>query len=339
MPMGMGAGVYTQLRDAVPILDAALNKIVRLTEGFEFVTGNEALDAELNGYFRRINVGGNQQGLSAFISNYLNQLLTYGTAVGEMVLGDGGIYALFNSDLRNIELRRAANGIDVDYYSGGKRLSSPQLLLYSVLNPRPENLCGTSLLEGLPFVADILMKIYKTVGENWEHAGNVRYAVVCRPGDAGGIANADAQAQKVASAWSDAMSSDTVKDFVAVGDVSVKVIGADNVCLDSEIPVRQLLEQLVAKTGIPPFMLGLNWSSTERMSTQQADILTTELESYRRILTPVIEKIGNMYLALNGIPGDVGVVWDKITLQDECEEARAELYTAQAEKIRRESEN
>ena len=33
------------------------------------------------------------------------------------------------------------------------------------------------------------------------------------------------------------------------------------------------LEQLVTKTGLPPFLLGLNWSTTERMSTQQADIL------------------------------------------------------------------
>ena len=43
--------------------------------------------------------------------------------------------------------------------------------------------------------------------------------------------------------------------------------------------------------GIPPFLLGLTWSSTERMSSQQADILTSELEAYRRLLNPVIEKI------------------------------------------------
>ena len=47
-------------------------------------------------------------------------------------------------------------------------------------------------------------------------------------------------------------SRDTVKDFVAVGDVSVKVIGADNNVLSSEIPVRQLLEQIIAKTGAAP---------------------------------------------------------------------------------------
>ena len=69
----------------------------------------------------------------------------------------------------------------------------------------------------------------------------------------------------------------SVRDFVAVGDVDIKVIGADGPILDSQAPVRQILEQLVARTGIPPFMLGLSWSSTERMSAQQADMLTTEV--------------------------------------------------------------
>lgn len=41
----------------------------------------------------------------------------------------------------------------------------------------------------------------------------------------------------------------SVRDFVSVGDVSIKAIGADNQILDSETPVRQILEQLVAKTG------------------------------------------------------------------------------------------
>lgn len=337
MPMNSDTRVYLQLRQAVPIIDAALNKIVRLTEGFHFETGSEKTDRQISDYFESINVGGNQQGLSAFVSNYLNQLLTFGTAIGEIVLGKSGIYALYNSDLSEIELKRAANGIDVDFYNSNKPIANPSLILYSVLNPKPNDLCGTSILQGLPFVSDILMKIYNTIGSNWEHAGNVRYAVTCKTdGDMADSQTAKQRAENIAQAWKEAMDSSSVKDFVAVGDVSVQVIGADNVCLDSEIPVRQLLEQIVAKLGIPPFMLGLSWSSTERMSTQQADILTTELESYRRVLTPVISKIGNLYLSLNGINSMVKVVWDDITLQDQCDSAQARLYLAQAKKIEKE---
>ena len=89
-------------------------------------------------------------------------------------------------------------------------------------------------------------------------------------------------------------------DFVSVGDVSVKVIGAESQMPDCEIPVRSILEQILAKLGIPPFLLGLSWASTERMSEQQADILTSELEYYRASVEPVIHKIVAMHLRLNG---------------------------------------
>ena len=118
-------------------------------------------------------------------------------------------------------------------------------------------------------------------------------------------------------------------DFVSVGDVSIKAIGADNRILDSEVPVRQILEQLVAKTGLPPFMLGLNWSSTERMSSQQADMLTSELAALRRTLTPVVERVCRLWLRMHGYGCAFEVVWDDIDLQDEVELARAALYREQ----------
>ena len=127
-----------------------------------------------------------------------------------------------------------------------------------------------------------------------------------------------------------------VRDFVAVGDVEVKVIGADNQILDSEVPVRQMLEQLIARTGIPPFLLGLSWSSTERMSAQQADLLTSEITAIRRGVEPMLQKVGSLWLRIHGIPGEVEIDWEDINLQDLVEEAKAELYQAQTEQIRRE---
>ncbi len=336
--LGAGSRIYSSLREAVPIIDAALSKIVRLCEGFHFETGSPALDVDINAFFESINVGGNQTGIDAFVSTYLNELLTYGSAVGEIIADDRNFYALYNGEPEALEVKRAANGIDPVFYNGSEPVARQELILFSALNPEPGKLLGTSLLRGLPFVSNILLTIYNTVGENWEHAGNLRYAVTYKPqSESGDATGAKERAEQMASAWREAMSSrDSVKDFVAVGDVSVKVIGADCNVLDSEIPVKQLLEQIIAKTGLPPYMLGLNWSTTERMSTQQADILTTELEAYRRILTPILMKIGRKYLELNGIPSSLEVVWDSITLQDETELARARLYDAQTEKILKE---
>jgi hypothetical protein len=129
-----------------------------------------------------------------------------------------------------------------------------------------------------------------------------------------------------------------VRDFVAVGDVQIKVIGGEAPILDSEVPVRQILEQLVAKTGLPPFLLGISWSTTERMSTQQVDILTTELWALRRTVEPAVRKICKTYLALEGLDDRVEILWNDISLQDITEEAKAAMYQAQAAKYRKEAE-
>lgn len=337
-PLGINNKVYSSLRESVPVIDVAISKIIRLCNSFYFETGNEELDSSMNEFFENINVGGNQIGLYAFISTYLSELLTYGSAVGEMIADDNGFYALYNGELNALEVKRAKNNLDIEFYNSNEKIPNQDLILFSALNPEPGKIHGTSLLRGLPFVSDILLKIYNTIGENWEHAGNIRYAVTYKPqGDGSDSGSAKERAAQMASAWRDAMGSkDAVKDFVAVGDVSVKVIGADNKVLDSEIPVKQLLEQIVAKTGLPPYMFGFSWSTTERMSMQQADILTSELNAYRRVITPIIYKIGKKYLDVNGIVAPLKVCWEKITLQDERESATARLYDAQAEKILRE---
>lgn len=186
-------------------------------------------------------------------------------------------------------------------------------------------------------MADILMNIYHSVGVNWERAGNVRYSVVYRPqGDGLDAGGAYERAREIAGEWASAMQASKrgeVRDFVSVGDVEIKVIGADGPVLDSEVPVRQILEQLVAKTGLPPFLLGLNWSSTERMSSQQADLMTSELTAIRRGLTPVLEKICRLWLRMHGYACVPEIQWDPINLQDDVEEARARLYDAQARQL------
>ena len=110
----------------------------------------------------------------------------------------------------------------------------------------------------------------------------------------------------------------------------IRVIGADSPILDTEVPVRQLLEQIIAKLGVPPFLLGLHWSTTERMSKQQADLLTSELERYRSLLTPVLRRILDTHLRLWGHTAPFAVEWQDISLQDTAELAQARYDNARA---------
>lgn len=333
--------LYGALRESVPIISAALEKTVRLIGAFQVECPDAAARRGLAEFLRRVPVGAAQAGIHSFLCTYLDQLLMYGTAVGEILLSADadGIAGLYNARLEHLELRRGENPLEVQLCVRGPSgeavpVKHPNLVLLSALNPEPGEVRGVSILRGLPFLGEVLMKIYHTIGVNWDRVGNTRFAVTYKPSGDGDRAYGAERARQIADQWSRAMQPGAgVSDFVAVGDVSIRVIGADNQILDSDIPVRQLLEQIVAKLGVPPFLLGLSWSSTERMSSQQADLLTSELESYRRLLEPVIEKICRIWLLLNGYSERMEIVWEDISLQDTVDLSGARLKNAQAAKL------
>ena len=336
--------LYRAIREGVPILDAAIWKLVRLCGGVGVRCADPKARQGLEAFFRTVDTGWGQRGIQSFLDRYLDDLFTCGHGLGEIVLTPDGteIAALLCADPEQVEVKIGDSPLDFTLCRAGlgeeRALPYQELLLFTPFQPTGDAPCGVSLLRSMPFLAGILLKIFQATGQNWERAGNLRFAVVCKPGE-GEEAFAQERCGLLAREWSAAMQAGregSVRDFVAVGDVDIKVIGADGPILDSQAPVRQILEQLVARTGIPPFMLGLSWSSTERMSAQQADMLTTEVTAIRRAVEPALCRTAELWLRLHGFEGRAEIVWEDINLQDMVEEARAELYRAQAEKLRRE---
>lgn len=345
VPLQQGeAGLYRAIREAVPLVDACIYKIIRLCGGVTAVCGDPQADRELKHFLEQVNVGRGQRGINAFVDQYLDSMLVFGHGVGEMVLSTDNreIAALLCGRPEDVQIREEEGPLDftlcaMDAHGQIAPLPRQDLLLFTPFHPEAYAPYGVSLLRSMPFLTELLSKIYYAIGVNWERMGNVRFAVVYKPG-AGEWERGMAQerSRQLASEWSRAMESTrsgSVRDFVAVGDVEIKVIGADNQILDSSVPIRQILEQLVSKTGIPPFMLGLSWSSTERMSAQQSDLLTTEMTAIRRSITPAVERICQLWLRLHGYGCGCTVVWDDINLQDLLEEAKAGWYREQTRKL------
>lgn len=338
--------LYRAIREAVPIVDAAVLKLIRLCGGVSAVCEEKRAQAELDHFLKTVPTGRGQRGIQSFLDGYLDCMLTCGRAVGEIVPDWAGrdVAALLWCDPASVEIQEGQT--PMDFVLCQRTVGEPEplpcqeLLLFTPFQPEAGNPYGVSLLRSMPFMAEILLKIYQAIGLNWERVGNVRFAVVCKNGEGDELYAKD-RCEQVAREWSRAMqagSQGSVRDFVAMGDVDIRVIGADNQVLDSEVPVRQILEQLIARTGIPPFMLGLSWSSTERMSSQQADLMTSEITAIRRSLEPVVERICETFLRLRGWGGSVQVEWADINLQDQVEEARAELYRRQADNLKVEAE-
>lgn len=339
VPLGGGEErIYQQIREAIPALDAAVGKLVRLSGGFDVKCETESATEKLRQFLKTVNCGRGQIGIDSFLSAYIDSLLVYGRAVGEMVVVGNRVRAVCWGDVTQLQINERSSALDVELCGKDENgdirpLPYQNLLVFTTMKPEPEHPYGVSLFRGMPFMAEILLKIYQTIGVNWERAGNIRYSVICKNDENMDSTMAQERGNQIATEWARAMEdgkNGMVRDFVAVGDVEIKVIGSESPILDSQVPVRQILEQLIAKTGLPPFLLGFNWSTTERMCVQQADLLTSELWALRRTVEPALEKICRTYLALEGMNPVVEILWDDISLQDITQEARANLYQAQA---------
>lgn len=207
--------LYRALREQVPIIDAAIYKLVRLIGGFEVYCPEKHTENALRGFLKTVPVNGCNMGIDNFLSVYFEQLLTYGNAIGEIVLANGEIRALYNASLEDLEIRLISpleTGVFVVRDGRAEPCRYPELILTSALNPMPGSAMGSSILKGLPFVSEVLLKIYRTVGINWERMGNVRFAVTCKNE---GYMNASDRAGQLAKEWSRAMHGPGVSDFAA----------------------------------------------------------------------------------------------------------------------------
>ncbi|WMM26670.1 hypothetical protein RBU61_08325 [Tissierella sp. MB52-C2] len=334
--------LYKTMREAVPILDTAINRIVRLVGKFDIQCDSDKEETQIREFLDNVKVNSNQIGIDKFIESYLDQLIECGNSAGEIVLNNAknDIFALKNVDVRTIRLKETDNPLEnlICQVQPGKMdpivLPYQDLILFTPLDPEGDNPYGVSLYRSMPFMTGILLKIFNSMSNNWERFGNVRYSVTYKPvDDKMDNKKVEERMKIIEKAFNKAMQKGRdgkVSDFIGVGDIQIKVIGADNQILDSEVPVKQVLEQLVAKTGLPPFLLGLSWSTTERMSQQQADFLTSELDNYQDEVTPMIKYIIDMWQTVTGRKIPYEVIWEQINLQDKVEEARAEIFKQQA---------
>lgn len=107
--------------------DAAIQKIIRLTGEFVVTAGNREADAALKYFRENVHVGASGLGIMSFVSAYLDQLLTYGNALGEIVPTKDGsdIAALYNASLEQVEVRAGKNPLQAEITLRGAGQAKP----------------------------------------------------------------------------------------------------------------------------------------------------------------------------------------------------------------------
>ena len=344
IPQPLNLSILEQLVKTVPVINAALERIVQLVGCPILESEDTAALKEFNTWRENLRVNRTQTGFDPAFATFLIDHLTYGRAHCEIRLNASltDVYALQELHPRTIELRPKERGYGVDYIQnlgvfGSEILLKPELMLTAVHDLRTDNPQGNSLLMGLEFMGEIWGKLMITTRNVWERFGEPIVQVGYEPdenfSDPTGTKGL-AIAQGAAGVYDSIMKSRSegkIRSLATSGMVKFSIIGAEGEILALEIPERRIMEQIVAKTGLPPFLLGLQWATTERMSQVQAQLLSRLVGAIRGHVAAEVGYLFRLRQALVGRPFDWSLTWDAPSLVDDMQQAEADKTSAEAD--------
>lgn len=340
--------LYQSIVNGIPFIDVALRKLARMVAPFDIACDNDATKAALDQWCEAVPVSYVMQGFSAFLRPHIRQCLTFGRSAGEVVLAQNrrDVAGLFVVDAQSIRLIKAADGQlvlgQVDARGQATAFENQELFVYTALNNEGDNPQGVSLLRSLPFVADIALRMENAVRQKWQRHGAPSFLVHHKIDP--GVSIPDAGVAEIQSslqtAWQRAMTArwnnEGIIDFVAAsqGDLSATAIDSAGE-LEFVQTFRTMVEQIVSTVELAPFMLGLQWSTTERLSQQQADAIIAQCDDIRHELEPDVLQILDWVQRTRGLRGEVSIKWHDVSLQDRTETAKADLLEQQAGQLKR----
>lgn len=331
--------LYRDMRSAFPVLDVAITKLVRLAGAVQIVA-EEEVKADLLTWMRGVRVNAAGQGFEAWAAITMDQMMQYGRSVGELVPNRSrtDIYGLMTLDPGTIEFRtvpEAPLSLDVVQWQGRGQVVIPRpVALIGIHNPQGDSPHGTSLFRSLPSVIEALSVIENATVQVWRRMGAPPFHINWAPPrefqDPDGTAT-ERVLGELETGWTEAMTAreaGQVHDYFTAGPVTIDVIGNKNALFDIQQPFRAFAEQVIAATGLPSWMFGFSWSSTETLSTQQADLIVANIEAIRRGVMPAIGQVLNTRQEMRGKPR-VELKWGEVNLRDLTEKARGAAWIEQ----------
>jgi hypothetical protein len=349
IPFPHDYNLLKRLRESLPLLDGAILRMKELV-GCPDVEAAPRLKRDIDTFLENLPVNRTQVGIKNWAQAHLDNMYLYGRAHAEIILTRArkDVFGLVEVHPTTTGFRPTFDGFAVNVvqyqYGGGVPVTLvPELLLTSVNDIRGDDPNGTSLIGSLPFVGEIQNKALRAWGNTVDRFGVPTFWVNWEPptdwNDPDGTQANAIMAPMMANLTQSELdrTNGQVRNFFTNGKVTVEILGAAGEVLNYETTIKAISEQITAKIGLPPFMFGFSWSSTERMSTAQAKMVTEIIEAARLALTPCLTQLITLRQRLVGRTGRFELVWPRTSLQDLIDVARADWMDAQAEQIQLEN--
>lgn len=343
VPQEQNLRLFEQLVETIPVLGRALRCIVSLV-GHPTIEADDETKVEIDNWMENVVVNRICTGFNNWFSCWLYDMLLYGRSHAELILpvNRRDIYALQELHPRTIDLRPVLDGYSLDIVQvmamrGMWVTLNKRLIVTAAHDLAVDMPHGRSLLFGLPFVGEIFTAMLKDQRRIWERFGNPSYHVRYLPPkempDPSGT-RSQTYINALMSYWDTLMqnrANGEAGDFGTAGDIEVRVIGAAGETLEFVKSSREIVSQLIAKTGLPPFLLGMQWQTTETMSAVEGGLLSEMVNEIRAHVESELCYIIRLRQLLAGKNPEFKLGWESPTLIDLFEHARADLFQAKAD--------
>ena len=337
--------IYESLRE-IPMFDRAIELSKGLVGDWNPETTNAKEEKIINDFRENVTVGYRQKSYLQFRRQFIDALLLYGTAFVEIVpsILDDEIQSVHVISPKSFGFKKVNDEYLYAYKDGInlKVVENQDLITYQAHKQKLGSFFGESVYNALPFVGQVITRALNSFDTRYWRESNPTYFFSIESDKEIQMEEADMNFL-ISSLKSSVQSVMQLKKMGQTGDIYaplpsgsklvIKAIGADGKEFKDEIPIKTVLEQASSGLGYPLFMLNIHSeSSAYKLTTHQAELITTMIKQFRKLVEQTDRYIINMHLTMNRIQPTYSITWDDVNLSDEVEKARAELLRAQAKK-------
>lgn len=229
---------------------------------------------------------------------------------------------------------------------------NPENKIYFSINNENGNPYGVSIMRSMEFCAQILVTIENSFKHVFERFGDPSFHLHYKSNKTGQQDNLESRRTALQNDWNTVIGAKRAgksADLVTAGsqdsEVQIKVIGSDNQIITADVPLKQVTEQLIGRTGLAAWTLGRYWSSTERMATLEVEMMLQDAKIRQLAMMPEFVRLFSIYLTIRGYkwkaittspdkPGDWGIMFETPNLRDLLALANANFLNAQADMMK-----
>ncbi len=357
--------IREELYEQIPVFKEAIGILAGFVGVPEAVGEDDEHTADLNAFLGGVRVGWSGwsgRGAACWLRDHIGQALWHGYAVGECEISPGrdDVAALWSYRSEHFSLEPQDDGSLSVFQTnapGGKRLLNPLTVLGSTFEPQGQDPRGQALFRccippSLTYVE--AQQAFKQTNRrqgvpvyhlNWEpppefvdrevEAAVYNDDVLVTPA----VMLSDRIVAAAEAAFNGAIKSQVelgiAKDFITTGKWTIQQVHRESVTVDFQLAKRNLLEEPIVASGVPPSIYGYAWSSTERMSSVQLERVVGKVWVIRYSVEPALRAILDLRGRLRGDVRPYSLTWPDTVQSDQRDTAAAALDDAKAKETER----